>query len=104
MNPKIDPTLSFACDFDERTAFEVEQRGYFEHAIAGLPDGRQVKVCFRDPIRLARDLENEQELGRISIGEPGLIIIPRVTVEKMLRAIKELYHDGYFDRLSSIAH
>ncbi len=97
-----DPMLSFTCDFDERTAFEVEQKGYFEQGIAVLPDGRRVKVCFWDPIRLAQDLETEQKLGRISIGEPGLILIPKVTVENMQRAISEIYRKGYFDRLVSL--
>jgi len=99
MSTWSDPTLSFSCDLDDRAAFEVEQKGYFERAIAELPDGRQVKVCFRDLVRLAQDLEAEQKLGRISIAEPGLIVIPKVTVENMQRAIKELYHQGFFDRL-----
>jgi hypothetical protein len=102
MSTESDPTLSFTCDFDEKTAFDVELKGYFQHAIASLPDGRRVQVSFFDPARLAKDLESEQELGRNSIGEPGLIVVPRVTVKNMLGAIKELYHNGYFDRLSSL--
>jgi hypothetical protein len=102
MSADVDPTLSFTCDFDERAAFEVAQKGYFEHAIVRLPDGRRMKVFFWDPVRLAQDLEMEQKLGRISIGEPGLILIPKVTVENMQRAIKELYRKGYFDRLGSL--
>lgn len=102
MSTESDPILSFTCDFDEKTAFDVEQKGCFEHAIAWLPDGRRVKVCFCDPARLAKDLESEQELGRNSVGEPGLIVIPRVTVKNMLGAIRELNHNGYFDRLSSL--
>jgi hypothetical protein len=102
MSAESEPMLSFTSDFDERTEFEVEQKGFFEHAVACLPDGRRISVCFSDPSRLAQDLETEQELGRISIGEPGLIVIPKVTVANMMKAIEELYQNGYFDRLSSL--
>jgi hypothetical protein len=104
MSAESQPILSFTCNFDEQTEFEVEKKGFFEHAVACLPDGKRVKVCFVDPIRLARDLESEQELGHISIGEPGLIVIPTVTVENMIRAINELYQNGFFDDLSSLIH
>jgi hypothetical protein len=102
MSAESDPTLSFTCDFDERTAFEVEQKGFFEHAIAHLPDGGQVRVCFWDPVRLAQDLETEQKLGRVSVGEPGIIVIPKVTLENMRAAVKELYRRGYFERLREL--
>ncbi len=39
--------------------------------------------------------------GKICIGEPGLILIPKVTVENMRAAVKELYRSGYFERLAA---
>ncbi len=95
-------TLSFTCDFDERAEWEIERKGYFEHAIVHLPDGGTVPVCFWDPGRLSEDLETDLKSGRTCIGEPGMIIIPCVTVENMRVAVEELYHRGYFDRLRSL--
>jgi hypothetical protein len=37
---------------------------------------------FLDPVRLAQDLETEQKLGRISLGEAGLINEGRVGHEE----------------------
>jgi hypothetical protein len=102
MNGPDEPTLSFDCDFDENDAADIEQKGYFQHAIANLPDGRRVRLSFWDPVRLSQDLETEKAQGRICIAEPGLIVVPDVTVENMLTAIKEIYRRGYFDRILSI--
>lgn len=102
MSDTTNPKLVFPSDFDERTAFEVEREGCFDRGIAELPDGRQVNVCFYDPHRLAQDLESGQELGRVAVAEAGLIVIPRVTVQNMRRAVTELYDSGYFGDLSSV--
>jgi hypothetical protein len=95
-------TLSFTYDLDDRAAYEIEKKGFFEHAIANLPEGRRVKVSFWDPGRLAQDLEMEVKQGHVSLGQPGLIVVSRVTVENMKRAVKEQYENGYFDRLMGI--
>lgn len=91
--------LEFGCTFDARTIEEVRNKGYFQHAIACLPDGRRVRVSFWDPVRLSQDMEIETGLGRSCIGEPGLIVVPRVTPDNMLAAVNELYSKGYFDQL-----
>jgi hypothetical protein len=91
------PTLFFPYGFDERIAAESEQRGYFGQAIVELPNNARVKVCFYDPIRLTQDLENALESGEFCVAEPGLIVIPSVTLEHMQHAIEQLYSEGYFD-------
>ena len=101
MTATNEPTLTFEVEFDERTAYEVEQKGFFEHAIAHLPDGTQIRLCFWDPIRLAQDLATEEKLGRVSFAEPGLIIVSRITVDNMKKAVAEQYKRGYFNRLRS---
>jgi hypothetical protein len=97
MNENIQ--LEFECTFDARTIEEVRDKGYFQYAVAVLPDGRRVRLSFWDPIRLSQDMETETRLGRSCIGEPGLIIVPHVTPDSMLAAVKELYSKGYFERL-----
>jgi hypothetical protein len=94
-------TLSFTCDLDERAEWEIEQKGWFEHALVHLPDGSSVQVQFWDPVRLAQDLETDSKSGKTCIAEPGMIVIPKVTVAKMRAAVEELYHNRYFDRLKS---
>ena len=65
MSTAREATLSFDCDFDERTAFEVEQKGFFEHGVVSLPSGEQVRVSFLESGSPGgQDLETEQRLGR----------------------------------------
>jgi hypothetical protein len=95
------PELIFECEFDERAAEEVELKGFFQHAAVCLPDGRRMKLSFWDPVRLAQDLETDLGNGRTCFAEPGLIVVPRVSVENMRRAVSELYRTGYFDHLEN---
>jgi hypothetical protein len=53
-------TLELVLDgFDERTAWEVAQKGFLELAKVRFPDGKIAKVCFWDPIRLSADCNSE---------------------------------------------
>jgi hypothetical protein len=92
-------SLSFTCELDERAEWEIEQKGYFEHAVIHLADGSAFPVSFWDPVRLSQDLETDLRLGRKCIAEIGMIVIPQVTVKNMKAAIEELHQRGYFDRL-----
>lgn len=101
--PKVGAvTLSFSVDFDERAEWEIEMKGWFEHARVHLPDGRTVQVCFWDPERLAQDLATDLKLGKSCLAEPGMIIVPKVTVQNMKAAVEELYQKGFFDRLTEL--
>lgn len=95
------PTLTFACELDERAEWEIESKGFFFHGVVHLPEGGSVGVCFYDPVRLSQDLESYREQGKKCLAEPGLIVIPSVTVENMRAAVAELYQDGYFHHLRS---
>ena len=101
--PEQNPVeLSFTCDFDERTEWETPQKGWFDQVLVHLPNGDTVHVGFWDPVRLSQDLERTLKAGGRCIGEPGIIIVPEVTVENMKAAVQELYDTGYFDRLRSL--
>ena len=78
-------SLSFTCELDERSEWEIEQKGYFEHAVVHLTDGSAFPVSFWDPVRLSQDLETDLGLGRKCIAEIGMIVIPQVTVKNMKR-------------------
>jgi hypothetical protein len=102
MNKTNAPTLVFTCEFDEQTAYESELKGWFEAVVVRLPNGLEVPLAFRDPVRLAQDLEAEQSAGRCCIAEPALIVIPKVTKALMTQAVMQLHDEGFFDRLVAI--
>jgi hypothetical protein len=93
------PKLLFTETFDERLAYEVEQKGWCGIGVVELPGQSQVRVFFYDPIRLAQDLQTDTKSGEACIAEPGMIVIPRVTFEQMEKAVNRLYDKGYFDSL-----
>lgn len=96
------PTLVFSCDFDERTANEVELKGWFEAVAVKLPNGLEIPLSFRDPVRLAQDLEDEMAEGRSCVAEPALIVVPKITRANMTAAVDQLYQEGFFDRLVAV--
>jgi hypothetical protein len=103
MQEDIAPTLRVTCDFDERTAWEVEQKGWFEGAVAVMPNGLEITLSFWDPVRLSQEISDGARLGRACFAEPGLVVVPSVTREHMQNAIKELAKAKYFDRLIALA-
>jgi hypothetical protein len=96
------PVLSFTCNFDERTAWEVELKGWFEGALVTLPSGHKIPLSFWDPARLNQEVQADFELGKICFSEPALIVVPKVTRENMERAAQQLFDEGYFERLIAV--
>jgi hypothetical protein len=97
------PRLSFDCAFDDNTATDVEEKGFFDHAIVTLRDGTSYRLHFYDPARLAVDLQTDLRFGKSCIAEPGLVIVERVNIANMKAAIKQLETEQYFDHLKPIA-
>jgi hypothetical protein len=95
------PRLVFKYPFDEAAAHEAEARGYLAYAAVELNDRTRYPVVFYDPVRLQQDLEVEVGEGRAFIAEPGMIVIPEVTLARMQAAIERLSQDGFFDSLRS---
>jgi hypothetical protein len=93
-------TLLFTEDFDERMAFDIEQKGWCGIALVQLPNGARFKLFFYDPVRLAQDLENGLARGAVCIAEPGLVVVPRVTREYMQKAVNQLFENGYFNNVA----
>jgi hypothetical protein len=91
------PQLTFKEKFDERLAFEVSQKGWCGIAAVELPEGGKVDVFFYSPTRLAQDLEADSKAGHPFVAEPGLIVVPDVTLAHMEAAIEQLYRQGYFE-------
>jgi hypothetical protein len=95
------PKLLFP-SYSERDLIEAEMKGHCGPLVVCLPSTKQFEVNFYDPATLAQNLEVGQKSGEVCIGEPGLIIIPSVTVHYMQEAVNQLYREGYFDHLSPL--
>lgn len=91
------PRLIFKEEFDERLAFEVSQKGWCGIAMVELPEGGKVDVFFYSPEGLAYDLQTDSKAGHPYIAEPGLIVVPEVTLPYMEAAVEQLYKQGYFE-------
>jgi hypothetical protein len=99
MKSEADAVLNLSCEFDERTAFEVEEKSFFDHAVVTLADGSSYGLHFYDPFRLEYEIETEQKHGGFCVAEPGLVVIPRVTRRNMEEAVRQLAKQGYFSSL-----
>src|SRR5262249_2127666 len=86
-------------DFDERAEWEMSARGYLSHATVELAAGQRYPVCFYDPVRLRQDVEMGAKSGEPCVAEPGLIVVPQVTREEIIRAVEYLADTGYFSHL-----
>ncbi len=86
--------------FDERATFEISLKGWLSAQVE-LEDGDRYAVYFSDPIRLQQDLDENVKLGKPCVAEPGLIILPEVTVEAIQDAVQFLWEQGFFTNLKA---
>jgi hypothetical protein len=94
------PRVIFPEGFDERVAFEANLKGWLSAQVE-LEDGACYAVYFSDPIRLQQDLEENVKLGKPCFAEPGLIVLPEVTVEAIQDAVQFLWEQGFFAHLKA---
>jgi hypothetical protein len=85
-----------ACD--ERTAFELPLKGWLSTQVE-LADGSRYALYFSDPIRLQQDLDEGLQSGTPCFAEPGLIVLPEVTLEAIQEATRFLWQQGFFTKL-----
>ena len=96
-------TISFPDSYDNRLEFETPSKGYLRDVLVHLEDGTGYKLFFIDPVRLGQDLEGDVANGRDYYAEPGMVVLPEVTTEKIRNAVAGLWHDGFFQRLKPLA-
>ena len=91
-----DRNLEFPDGFDECAQWEVQSKGFFEHAVVRFGDVA-VPVTFFDPVRLRQEVLSETYAGR-AFSVKRLLVVPKVTVEQMRTAVAdapaELLEDG----------
>ena len=96
------PKLHFREPFEDRVAFEVPSKGWYNGVTVELEDWRKYPLFFYDPIRLAQDLEAEVAQGLPFVAEPFMIVVPEITEAAMCSAVSLLYKRGWFDEHNAI--
>lgn len=91
--------IHYPPDHDARSEFEATSRGYLSAVVVELEDRSQYRVFFYDPVRLRQDLEAESALGRPYLAEPGMIVLPDITMDAIRQAVAALVMDGFFQQL-----
>src|SRR5690242_998434 len=94
------PRVIFPEGFDERAAFEAPLKGWLS-AHVELEDGRLYPVYFSDPDRLQQDLADAVSGGTPFFAQPGLVVLPEVTVEAIEDAVPLLWEQGFFASLKA---
>jgi hypothetical protein len=100
MKTRSGPRVIFPEGFDERAAFEAPLKGWLQAQVE-LEDGCRYGVYFSDPLRLQHDVEEAVKSERPCFAEPGLIIVPEVTVKAIRNAVQFLWKQGFFASLKA---
>jgi hypothetical protein len=93
------PMLRFVRKFTELDALDAQKRGYLSHVLTEFRDGHLFPLFFCDVVRLQQDLEERIKHGKVFVAEPGMIVVQKVTLEVMERAVTP----APTDRLSECA-
>lgn len=96
-------TYHFPPEFDERAEYEMTLKGHLCGGEAELADGRRFPVTFFDPVRLSQDVEGMSRRGEPAFIEPGLVVVPEVTRERILQTLPELLRQRFFDHLKPLS-
>src|SRR5712691_174243 len=95
MKTQSGPRVILPAGFDERAAVETPLKGWLSAQVE-LDDGCRYAVYFSDPMRLQQDMDDAAQHGRPCFAEPGLIIVPEVTVQTIQAAVQFLSKQGLF--------
>lgn len=88
--------LVFATPLSENDILEARDRGYLSHVMVKI-DGQLFPVFFYDPVRLQQDLEETAKRGWPILADPGMIVLPEITMVAMENAIQQLCQRGFFE-------
>jgi tetratricopeptide (TPR) repeat protein len=96
------PEIILPEGFDARWEDEMADKGFLNGVIVRSDDGLRYRVYFIDPIRLQQDLAAETETGCPYFTEPGLIVLPEITLRAVETAVERLWREGFFDSLRPV--
>jgi hypothetical protein len=78
--------------FDARAKLETPAKGHLDDVVVRFADGRRYRLTFVDDYNL--------ETGWVEPGQPGVVLLDEVTVEKIEAKIPRLVAEGFFDGLT----
>lgn len=94
------PRLVFAHDVDDS---DLAPHGYRGDVVVELADGEAFPVYFYEPDAIREELDGRMKSGFGQfVAEPGLVVIPEITVARMKSSVLELVEVGYFDHLRPV--
>jgi hypothetical protein len=94
------PRLVFAHDADDR---DMAPHGYRGDVVVELADGEAFPVYFYEPEAIREELDDRIRSGfGPFVAEPGLVVIPEITLARMKSSVLELIEVGYFSHLKPV--
>jgi hypothetical protein len=96
------PRFYFNFDFNENTIYEINLKGWLGYVWVDFEDGSRYPVFFYNPVSLAQEVERGQKWGYLQIAEPGMIVIPEITIENMKKSITRLIAENFFDHFKPL--
>jgi hypothetical protein len=97
------PRLVFEYGFDEREAQEAKDRGFRNHVYLEFENSVCFQISFYDPIALQQEVERGAATGTPCVAEPGMVVIPVITLDHMRAAARQLILEGFFDSFRPIS-
>jgi hypothetical protein len=98
MNTQSRPRIFLPTGFDERAAAEVALKGWLSVQVE-LARGERYVLYFCDLTRLQQDMDEAIQQRKPCFTEPGLIIVPEVTMRAIQEAVQFLWEQGFFTSL-----
>lgn len=98
MKTQSTPQVFLPAGFDERATAETALKGWLSVQVE-LDDGGRYGLYFSDLMRLQQDVDEAAHQGKPCFAEPGLIIVPEVTVQAIQDAVQFLWKQGFFTTL-----
>jgi hypothetical protein len=94
------PRLVFAHDVDDR---DMAPHGYRGDVIVEFADGEAFPIYFYEPdaIREELDARIRSGFGQF-VAEPGLVVVPEITIAGVKSSVPELIEVGYFAHLKPV--
>lgn len=94
--------LLFPDGFDALWEAEMSVKGFIEDVVVRTEAGFTYRLNFIDLVRLQEDLSIEAGRGRPYFAEPGLIVVPEVTVHSIEAAVERLWREDYFAAITPV--
>jgi hypothetical protein len=95
-------TIELPEGFDDRAEAEMTDKGYLSGVVVEFAGSGRFEMNFIDPVRLSQDLERLAAQGTRYFTEPGLVVLPDVTLPLIQEAIAGLVRERFFDHLKPL--